>query len=340
MGKTLTISVAAYNVAQYLDQLMQSVIDSGVLEKIEVLIINDGSQDETADKALVYQQRYPDSVRLISKENGGHGSTINRGIREAKGAYFRTLDGDDWVHSEHLKGLVETAAGLDVDLILSDYRNCYADGREEIVCDFPKLEKGRTYSFDELQEKVEWMRYHAVVYRTALLQEHAITLDEKCFYVDSELMLFPIPYVDTVYYFKDPVYCYRLGLTEQSVSRESRQKHIADGKKVSDSLLKYYGEVKPRLSESKRAYFIEGVSGHCLFHFKSLMMFPPSRKQKQEILFFEKTVRESDGDVFLRMGQKGERSRMLLFLRRTHYAGYGLMCRYKRIAQKLPAYRK
>ena len=96
MEKLLTISVAAYNVDNYLDQLMQSVIEADVMDALEVLIVNDGSKDGTAAKALSYQQQYPASVRLIDKENGGHGSTINCGIREAKGKYFRALDGDDW----------------------------------------------------------------------------------------------------------------------------------------------------------------------------------------------------------------------------------------------------
>ena len=100
MEKLLTISVAAYNVEAYLDQLMASVIASGVLDAIEVLIVSDGSTDRTAEIARGYEAQYPASVRLIEKPNGGHGSTINRGIREAKGKFFRALDGDDWVCPE------------------------------------------------------------------------------------------------------------------------------------------------------------------------------------------------------------------------------------------------
>ena len=118
MEKILSISVAAYNVEKYLDQLMQSVIASGAIDDLEVLIVNDGSKDGTADKAMEYQKKYPQSVRLIDKENGGHGSTINRGITEATGKYFRALDGDDWVHSEHLGKLVEKMKNIDADYLL------------------------------------------------------------------------------------------------------------------------------------------------------------------------------------------------------------------------------
>ena len=329
MKKNLTISVAAYNVEAFLDPLMQSILDSGVLDQLEVLIVDDGSKDGTAEKAGIYQTQFPDSVRLISKENGGHGSAINRGIQEATGKYFRTLDGDDWLHPMHLQKLVEKLDDLDADLILSNYCECYSDGETVIIDDYPTLEKDRSYSFDELAETVEWMRHHTVIYRTALLQEHRIRLDEKCFYVDSEYALFPIPFVNTIYYVKDELYCYRLGRTEQSVSRESRMRLIADGERVSKSLLAYYEEVKPRLTESQKRYFVSGIADHCLFHFDSLMFFPANRANKKRILAFEELVKKTDPEVYEKMANLSPPSRTLRFLRATHYAGYGIMCWYR-----------
>ena len=332
--KLLTISVAAYNVEAYLDRLMQSLTDSGVMEQLEILVVDDGSQDSTTEIALNYQKWYPDSVRLIRKENGGHGSTINRGIREASGKYFRTLDGDDWLHSGHLKALVEQMEKIDADIILSNFCNCYADGTEDVIDDFPALEDGNTYSFDELQSRVEWMRIHTVIYRTSLLKEHGITLDEHCFYVDAEFMLYPIPFVETIYTCKPYLYCYRLGQPGQSVSRNGRIKHIEDGARVSRSLLDFYQENAPQLPESKKKYFVEGIANHCLFHFKSLMMLPASPASKKKVLSFERFVREADPEIFEKMAQKGERSRMLKLVRRSHYLIYYPMNWYKNHLKK------
>lgn len=329
MKKSLSISVAAYNVSPFLDQLMQSLADTQVLDKLDIMIVNDGSKDDTAEKALQYQELYPDSVRLINKENGGHGSTINRGIREARGKYFRVLDGDDWVNSEHLKALVEKLDEIEADMILSEYCMCYEDGTRSVSNDYQQLEDGRYYSFDELQAKMEWMRLHTAIFRTELLQEHHITLDEHCFYVDTEFMLFPIPFVERVYYSKDFIYCYRLGLPGQSVSKNGRMKHAADGDRVARSLLAYYATVKSSLSESKHRYFVRAISLHCLFHFKTLMLFPASRRNKQKLLAFEKMVEEADAEVFAGMADLGPRSRMLNSLRASHYHNYYLMCWYK-----------
>lgn len=329
MKKNLTISVAAYNVEAFLDPLMQSIIDSGVLDQIEILIVDDGSKDGTAEKAGIYQTQHPDSVRLIRKENGGHGSAINRGIQEATGKYFRTLDGDDWLHPMHLQKLVEKLDNLDVDIILSNYCECYPDGERVVIDDYSALERGRVYSLEELLESVEWMRHCTVIYRTGLLQEHNIQLDEKCFYVDPEYALFPIPYVNTIYYAKDYLYCYRLGRAEQSASDISRMRLIADSEKVSKSLLNSYKNIKARLSDSQRRYYVEGVAAHCLFHFKSIMLFPADKKNKRMLIAFEKTVKNAAPEVFIKMAHLGRRSRMLRFLRATRYTGYGIMCRYK-----------
>ena len=74
---------------------------------IEVLIINDGSTDNTACIAARYPEKYPEIFRLVNKENGGHGSAVNCGISEAKGKYFKTVDGDDWVDTGALRELID-----------------------------------------------------------------------------------------------------------------------------------------------------------------------------------------------------------------------------------------
>ena len=326
MDKILSISVAAYNVANYLDQLMQSVIASGVMDDLEVLVVNDGSKDETADKAFEYQNLYPQSVRLIDKENGGHGSTINRGIIEATGKYFRALDGDDWVHSEHLGKLVERMKNTDADIILSNYCKCFEDGREELGHDFDKLEDNHVYSFEDISEKVDWMRYHTVIYKTAILKEHQIHLDEHCFYVDAEFMILPIPYVKTVYYSEDYIYCYRLGLTEQSVSPESRMKHIDNSLTVATRLIDFWKEMKADLSESHKKYIERGIVGHCAWHIDSLYMFPLKSNKKKDLVKFESELKTKVPDLYQRIGQ---RSKVLSVLRLCRYSIYPIARKYR-----------
>ena len=121
MNKLLTFSVAAFNVEDYLPKLFNTLLDIRYADKIEVLVINDGSGDGTARIAEDYEHRFPDTVRLVNKENGGHGSTINWGIKEAKGKYFRALDGDDWVDCDGLYSLLTQMETTDADMILTNY---------------------------------------------------------------------------------------------------------------------------------------------------------------------------------------------------------------------------
>ena len=119
MEKLLTISVAAYNVEQYLEQTLASLNDSRFLDDIEVLVVDDGSKDGTKDIALKYQAMAPDTFRYVGKENGGHGSTINMGMKLATGKYFRVLDGDDWVDTNGFARYIEALSSSDADLVLT-----------------------------------------------------------------------------------------------------------------------------------------------------------------------------------------------------------------------------
>ena len=92
--KILTVTIPSYNVEAYLEDCLESFVNSEVMDDIEVLIVNDGSSDNTAKIAQRYVDKYENTFRLINKENGGHGSTINTGVREAKGKYFKVVDED------------------------------------------------------------------------------------------------------------------------------------------------------------------------------------------------------------------------------------------------------
>lgn len=325
MIKELTISIAAYNVERYLDNLMKSIVETETMEMIEILIINDGSKDNTSMIAAKYQEQYPQSVRLINKENGGHGSTINKGIEEATGRYFRALDGDDWMHSEHLKTFVEKLKHIDSDIILSDYCKCFENGKSERSDEFQGLLDGKKYIFDEIWYPGLWMRYHSVIFRTELLKKHKIRLDEHCFYVDVEYMLYPIPFVTTIYYSKNYLYCYRVGTEGQSVSNTSRMKNIMHSEKVAQSLITYYQKNKENLSREKKQYFIDEISFHCKWHEESLLLFPPRKEVREQIIAFEEYVKDVAPEIYVHMESK---SKVIVILRKTGYYTYRLASAY------------
>ncbi|MCI9365782.1 MAG: glycosyltransferase family 2 protein [Clostridia bacterium] len=77
MSKILSVSVAAYNVEKFIEKNLDSFVNSEVRDKVEVLVIDDGSKDKTAEIVSVYENKYPGSIRLIKQSNAGPGSTVN-----------------------------------------------------------------------------------------------------------------------------------------------------------------------------------------------------------------------------------------------------------------------
>ena len=118
-----------------------------------------------------------DTIKVIDKENGGHGSTINVGIKYANGKYFRAIDGDDWVNTNDLKKLIKSLEIIEVDMVLTNFLKCYEDGKIEKE-EFENIIPEKIYSFEEIVKQVKWMCYHSVIYRTKLLKEYDIRLDE------------------------------------------------------------------------------------------------------------------------------------------------------------------
>ena len=102
--KYLSFVVPSYNASKYLDKVIPSLLVGG--DDVEIIVVNDGSKDNTLEIAKRYEELYPNIVKAIDKENGGHGSTINKALEIATGLYFKCVDADDWLEENALKTLL------------------------------------------------------------------------------------------------------------------------------------------------------------------------------------------------------------------------------------------
>lgn len=296
-SKLITFSIAAYNIEKTLDKCIRSMLNVQFRDEIEILIVDDGSVDNTAMIARNYEEMYPDTVRLISKSNGGHGSTINTGIKEARGKYFRAVDGDDWVNTSDVDKLLIKLKKEESDVILCNYINCF-EGGELCMDSYDKAEDSEVYTVEELTGLLDWMNYHSVIFKTDILKKNRIKLDENCFYVDTEFVAFPVPYINTVRYYDLYIYCYRRDNEGQSVSELSRIKNILHSKKVALHLLKFLKKHETCLSEGKKKYLRGGVAGSCMWYFRGLTFFAPDEDKRKELIRFERYVRKLSPEVF------------------------------------------
>ncbi|MBQ7344991.1 MAG: glycosyltransferase family 2 protein [Oscillospiraceae bacterium] len=252
MEKILTVSIAAYNVAEYIRHTLDSIISKGCIDALQILVVDDGGKDDTLKIVKEYEEKYPDSVFGVHKENGGYGSVLNTSIRLAKGKYFKQLDGDDWFVTENMDKFVELLRGIDADYVITPMR-MFNEVDESIVLKdyFADVAEGK-YLFDEMDFK-QISPMHCSTFRTEVLQKNDIKITEHCFYTDVELVNRPVPYMETVYVWHEPVYVYRVGREGQSVSKTGVRKHYKEHEKVFWNLIGIYNAL-PEDKTSKRQF--------------------------------------------------------------------------------------
>ncbi|WP_215770076.1 glycosyltransferase family 2 protein [Haemophilus sp. SZY H36] len=286
MNKILTITVPSYNAENYLLETIPTMLSVSNPEKLEIIIVNDGSKDNTLAVAQQLKENYPETIVIVDKENGGHGSTINSGIKIATGKYFKVVDADDWIESKNLSELIYYLEKCNDDEVISPFVKVYTDkNTEEIYSYKPKLNQ-KTYQYDDfLSEINELPKMHAICIKTEILQENNIQIDENCFYVDLEYNVFPMPYIKTISYFELPIYRYRLGSPTQSVSMSSYIKNIKMHEKVLFSLIHFYNSYQ-NISDIQRKLLESLISDVIETHTNIFLLRNDVKSSKQEFIDF------------------------------------------------------
>jgi glycosyltransferase involved in cell wall biosynthesis len=295
--KLLTVSIAAYNVEQYLRQALESLVVPETMDEIEVLIVNDGSADSTSAIGHEFEKKYPETFRVIDKENGGYGTTVNRGISEARGVYFRLLDGDDWFDREGLLDLVQRLHSGDADVYLTPRYVCREGSDEKTLesNDWYQFEC-RTYGSDEMSFGTSLGMWFITV-KTDLLRSHPFDLPAHTLYTDQIFTVRSLAHSQTFQICPRPLYCYRVGREGQSVSRESRIKHIDDQKRSVGMCLDYLA-TQDDLTEDNRAILVDRVARYYNVLIKTLLLLPASKATWNEIKALDAATKSKYPDVY------------------------------------------
>lgn len=222
--KLLTIVVPCYNSAAYVHTCIESLLPGG--EQVEILIVNDGSRDNTKEIAESYADQYPSMIRVINQENGGHGSAINTGLYHAKGLYFKVVDSDDWLdpdaYQKILQAIKEQLIGTEaVDLFISNYVYEKEGVKQKKVMGFHGiLPENQVFTWDAIGRfrRGHYMLMHSVIFRTKLLKECGLELPKHTFYVDNLFVYLPLKRVRTMFYLNVDFYRYFIGRADQSVN--------------------------------------------------------------------------------------------------------------------------
>ena len=260
--KYITFAIPCYNSEEYMEHAINSILPAG--EDVEILVVNDGSKDQTAEIGKRYEAMYPGIVRVIDKENGGHGDAVNAGLSQASGVYFKVVDSDDWVDEEALmkilnkvKEFVRTESV--VDMIISNYVYEKVGMEHKKVIHYRNvLPQNEVFRWDDIGSfhLDQYILMHSVIYRTEMLKLCQLKLPKHTFYVDNIYVYYPLPHVRTLYYMDVDFYRYFIGRTDQSVNESVMIGRIDQQLRVTRLMLGYYDATK--ISNPKlRHYMIQ-----------------------------------------------------------------------------------
>ena len=323
MEKTLSVSIAAYNVAATLRETLDPFVQSGVLDDLDIMIVDDGSKDTTADLAKEYQERFPSSIRLIQKENGGWGSTGNTGIEYAVGKYFKQLDGDDYYSPENLPQYLEILKKHNSDLVITPYITY--DDLTKAVITVENCNPGYPLETELLLKDVHNFGpfMHSFCIKTELLKRGNVKITEHCFYTDTEFVLKACNQAETVMFLDKPIYYYRRASSGQSMSLDGLEKHYLEQYKVIEVSLDYLQSSVHR-EEIKRIYD-KLLCGTCFWQYLIMMYISTSHKHKRDLISYDNMLKHKAPDYY-----NSIHFPELDMLRKFHFWGYTYLAKQKK----------
>ncbi len=226
MEKLLTIVVPAFNMQDYLARCLDSLIlaDEVLMSQLEVLVINDGSKDNSSAIAHTYANRFPDTFRVIDKENGNYGSCINRGLKEATGKYIKVLDADDWFDNANFASFLHYLLTTEADLVLSDFDMVKSSGDVMQTFCYHLQPNENTLKNNKV---VYDIMMHAVTYRRSIFNDLNYHQTEGISHTDNEWIFLPMARVKSVVSFPYVVYKYLIGREGQTMNPKVFMKEIS-----------------------------------------------------------------------------------------------------------------
>ena len=243
--KLLTVAIPCYNSQDYMEKSIRSALTGG--DRVEVIVVDDGSKDNTLKIAKKYQEKFPDIVKVVHQENGGHGEAVNTGIKNATGLYFKVLDSDDCLGKKALaevldllEDMVSKDAGL--DMLITNFMYDKQGVKHKKIMKYKKaMPVGRMFGWDELKfGTTQYLLMHSVIYRTKVLRECNMELPRHTFYVDNIYVFQPLPFVKNIYYLDVCLYKYFIGRDDQSVQESIMIKRLDQQYRVTRLMLEIY----------------------------------------------------------------------------------------------------
>ena len=316
VAPVLTVAMPCYNVARYLERGLTSFDDARLEGLVELIVVDDGSTDTTASIAQAFVERRPQVFRLITKPNGGHGSAVNTGLAQARGTYFRVVDGDDWVDTDELvrfaQLLVQATSDLVVDVKTEVDMATMSPRVFPLPAEFAQGESCNLESVCMLDAFAPKVMIHTLTARVAYLRSISLRLLEKTFYEDLEFVVKATLDAADVEFVDTRVYQYLVGNASQSVADEGYVRRWDDHTRVCEELLARLSARKENLSPIRLAYLQRRCALLSNTHYNIALIFDKDRARgARRAKAYRAALRASHPDV-ARLSDSHYRKAMVL----------------------------
>lgn len=301
--KLLSIIIPMYDSQEFIDKCLRSLLmPEKQMARLEVLVVDDGSKDRGREYASAYARKYPDSIFLLQKPNGGHGSAVNEGVRHCTGKYFKILDADDWVHTDALQELLPLLEAADAEVIACGYDRYDIKTKETT-----HIHARQTCRLDMRQLLCRWESLrqlfclHGLIYRTDFYRGLPYRLPEQVSYDDAFFFTVPCSHADRLCIWNRQLYVYRVGDASQSVSAANREKRIGQLETVIRAVLKTKCSGMPRTSEGKEYWERKLVSVIADYYVTVFLRFQDKKQGRKIGRSFARELRFQDKKLYRRI---------------------------------------
>lgn len=208
----ISIIIPIYNVSQYLNECIQSVVNQSYKD-FECILIDDGSSD--GSEMICDQWAQKDSrIKVIHQSNQGVSKARNRGIVEAQGEYITFIDSDDWIDPNYLNKLFQPIEKYKVDLVVCGLQQQYNNGTFQnysYKTGIINIEKQFTNEFTDINKKFLFFGPYIKLYKKAIIQKHNIHFPPEYTYGEDLIFNYNyLEYVKAIYIVNQCLYHYRI----------------------------------------------------------------------------------------------------------------------------------
>ena len=306
--KTLSIIIPMFNMEDYIKHCLDSLVtvSADILNYIEILVINDGSKDGSLRIATIYQNKYPQTIRVIDKENGNYGSCINIGLSEATGKYVKILDSDDSFNTDGLSKIIQQLNSVEItDLVITDYVVTDIINKRKTSKNF-KLMQGQLLIFDnsKILKSIYGIQMHAIIYRTNLLKEINYRQTEGISYTDQEWCFYPMVKVQTMRYYAIELYDYLIGREGQTMSPASIKRMIKHLIIIAEKMLDYFSNIDKTAISKKHYLYLKNritVRYKDIYHF-FLLTLPKNDFVAKDFNILESNLKTKSKKIYWEVG--------------------------------------